>query len=245
MPPLNKIYNESCFETLKKIDDNSIDLVVTSPPYNKTGFRGIRDNSKGKGRWSGSDIDYGDFHDDLNEEDYRKEQIELLNELYRVIKDNGSIFYNHKVRRADRKASHPLEWILKTNCTFYQQIIWDRNGTPDHNINYLDPTTELIFWLTKKSPKVFKTQNRFSTEIWRFPADNNNDHPAPFPKLLPSLCISLTTQENDLVYDPYMGSGTTALSSKELKRNFIGSDISKEYIELAEKRLKDSTMNLF
>ena len=242
---LNKIHNENCLETMKGIPSDSVDCVVTSPPYNKTGFRGKRDSSKGVGRWSGADISYGEFGDDKDEEEYKQEQIEVLNELYRILKPNGSIFYNHKVRRNNGKASHPFEWIVKSKCNFYQQIIWDRGSAVDHNIGYLTPTTELIFWLTKETPKVLKKQDRFSNEIWRINALPMKDHPAPFPEELVGQCLILTTDENDLIYDPYMGSGTSAKVAKQLKRNYIGSEISPEYCQIAEDRIKAISNPLF
>ena len=130
-------------------------------------FSGKRDTSVGLGRWSGADIQYGEFSDDLDETEYQRQQRDILDELFRVVKRGGSVFYNHKIRRANSRASHPFEWISKSKFTFYQQIIWDRGGGPDHNIGYLDPVSELIFWLVKDTPKVFKDKAFFQTEIWR------------------------------------------------------------------------------
>lgn len=228
---------------LKKMPSESVDCVVTSPPYNKNGFRGKRDQSNGDGRWSGSDISYGEYKDDLDEEEYKNWQIIILDEVYRILKPEGSVFYNHKIRRANHKASHPFEWINKSNLIFYQQIVWDRGGGPDHNINYLDPITELIFWLTKEIPTVHKTNKKYSTEIWRIKPDMNNKHPAPFPLALAQICISLSTQEGDTVLDPFMGSGTTGIACKELKRDFIGIELNPDYCKMAERRI-DNTQTL-
>jgi len=232
---INKIICGDCLEVMKEIPDNSVDCVITSPPYNKTGFRGRRDKSKGKGRWRGSDIRYGNYLDDKNENEYKVWQVKILDECYRIIKDSGSIFYNHKIRRANGIASHPFEWIQKCKAIFYQQIIWDRGGSPDHNVNYLMPTTELIFWLTKNKPKVFKKKE--IGEVWRLNPDKNNLHPAPFPINLCGRIISLTTNPNDLILDPFLGSGTTAVAAKHLKRNFIGIEINPDYCKIAHKRL--------
>jgi len=233
---INKVICGDCLEVMKGIPDKSVDLVLTSPPYNKTGYRGHRDNSKGRGRWSGADIAYGNFQDDLAEPEYQKWQIQILNECYRTLKKRGSVLYNHKIRRAKSQASHPMEWLLKTNLKFYQQIIWDRGSTPDHNLTYLDPITELIFWFTKDKPLCHK-DNKWATEIWRFNADNNNNHPAPFPLTLANLCISLTTLPDMLILDPFLGSGTTAVACKELGRKYIGIEINEHYCQIAERRL--------
>lgn len=243
MPSEIKIYNMDCMEFLKRQEDNSIDLFVTSPPYNKNGFRGRKDQSRGKGRWSGADISYNTYDDWLDEKEYHKWQIDVLNEAYKKLKPTGSFFYNHKIRRHNHKASHPYEWILQTDFIFYQQIIWDRCGSCDHNVGYLDPITELIFWLTKDKPKVNK-QNKYATEIWRFPPDIGNKHPAPFPEKLTDNIILLGSDENDIVCDIYLGSGTTAVSSYKLNRNFIGCEIDKEYFESAQKRIENHKKQL-
>jgi site-specific DNA-methyltransferase (adenine-specific) len=234
------IIQGDCLTELKKLPDESVNCCITSPPYNKNGFRGKRYTSKGKGCWQGSDIAYGEYKDDMNEEQYKLWQIEVLNELYRVIKPDGSVFYNHKIRRANNQASHPFEWIQKSNLTFYQQITWDRGGGPDHNIAYLDPTTELIFWLTKGTPKVLEKNKRFATEIWRLKPALNNSHPAPFPVSLCKLCLELTTKEGDVALDPFCGSGTLGIACKELRRDFIGIELNPEYIKLAEKRIANT-----
>jgi site-specific DNA-methyltransferase (adenine-specific) len=244
----NIVYNEDCIQGLKRVPDNSVDLVVTSPPYNKNGFRnGKKDtgcsSSKYK-RWDGAKIEYDLFDDNMKEDDYKNWQIQLLNELYRILKPTGSLFYNHKVRRFESRADHPLVWLSKSKLHFYQQIIWDRGGAPDQNINYCTPSTELILWFVKDIPKVFKKKDTYFTEVWRFnPA--NSEHPAPFPEKLPFKCIKLTTQEGDIVLDPFMGSGTTAVVCKQLNRQYIGFEISPEYCKTIEKRLSQKIMTSF
>ena len=231
-----KLIQGDCLTELKKLDSESIDLVFTSPPYNKNGFRGRRDNSKGKGRWSGADISYGGYDDNRDENEYQVWQIDILNECYRIIKKTGSIFYNHKIRRAGGVASHPFEWIVKSRAKFYQQIIWDRMSGPDHNIGYLDPTTELIFWLTKDTPKCHKDK-KWATEVWDIPPELNTKHPAPFPLKLCKIILLLSTDKGDKTLDPFCGSGTLGVACKELERDFVGIELNSEYIKMAEKRI--------
>jgi len=234
---LNKIICGDSLTVLKTLPDEFVDCVVTSPPYNKNGFRGRKDCSRGNGRWQGSDISYGEYQDNMDEENYQEWQISILDELYRIIKPKGSIFYNHKIRRANHEASHPFKWIMKSKLHFYQQIIWDRSGGPDHNVNYLDPTTELIFWLVKNVPNVYKKQSKFLTEIWKINPAVGLSHPAPFPLALVKNCILLTTKEGDTVLDPFMGSGSSGLAAKEIRRNYLGIELNPEYIEMAERRI--------
>lgn len=233
-----KIYCGDCLEVMPLVD-TVVDLVLTSPPYNKNGFRGHKDNSKGEGRWSGADISYGDYKDDKDEEEYKKWQVEIIDKSFDIIRHGGSILYNHKIRRANHQASHPFEWVIKSKANFYQQIIWNRLSSCDHNVGYLDPVTEIVFWLSKSKPTCNKG-TQFNTEVWQLPPETNTEHPAPFPLKLAKRAISLTTNEKNTVLDPFLGSGTTLVAFKELNRNGIGIEINEKYCEIAKKRLQNT-----
>lgn len=237
-----KLINGDCLEEMKKIPDNSIDLIVTSPPYNKVGIRnGNKTNGK---RWSncGGNINYSSFDDNMNEYDYEQWQIQVLNEAYRILKPTGSMFYNHKNRRYNGRCYFP-QWIFDSKLTYYQMITWNRKNNVDANINYLSPTTELIFWLVKEKPKVYKQNAMYKTEIWEIIPKPFKEHPAPFPIELPLNCILITTNENDTVLDMFMGSGTTGIACKKTNRNFIGIEIDKQYYELSKKRINEYSNN--
>lgn len=241
---INKIYNEDCLTTMSKIKDNSIDLVVTSPPYNKAGYEGFIRKRHDKDSWNGRNIEYGEDADNdfMIESEYQEQQIKVLNELHRILKPNGSIFYNHKVRIAQHKASHPIEWILKSNLTFRQQITWDRKNSPAVSpIRYL-PNTELIFWLTKTpcQPNFERIKSPlFIGEVWQFSAKPNPNHPAPFPEELPiNIMMCIKDKSKDfLVYDPYSGVGTTLKTAKSFGFNYIGSEINKNYSNISNNML--------
>ena len=244
---LGKVVNEDCLQTMANLYDNSVDLVITSPPYNKAGFEGfIRKRHEGD-TWKARNIDYGDDpeNDFIIEDEYQKQQISVLNELHRILKPDGSIFYNHKVRVAQHKASHPIEWILKSNLTFRQQIIWDRKSSPAlAPIRYM-PSTELIFWLTKTPCQPNFERNRsalFVGEVWQFSPKPNSFHPAPFPAELPTnimMCIKDKT-EDFVVYDPYAGSATTLKVAKTFGFNFFGSEVNRKYCLLANTTLNST-----
>jgi len=228
---LNIIYNKDCLEGLKDIKDNSINTIVTSPPYNKKGLaKGRRSTSNSI--WKKHNIDYSDFNDNMKEEDYQEWQIKILNECYRVLKEDGSMFYNHKMRRYNNSIHSPELWLHKTNFKLYQLIIWNRKNSPNMRNDHLIPNTELIYWLSKKKPKVFKKNidKEYRGEIWTISPKKQKNHPAPFPELIPELCIKLTTEENDIILDPFMGSGTTAKAAEKLNRNYLGFEITEEYI---------------
>lgn len=248
MLELNRIHLCNCMDGLKQLDDNSIDLVVTSPPYNIGSKKGGKNNL-----WN-SNIDYENYTDDMPEEDYQKWQIELCNELYRVLKPGGSLFYNHKVRSRGNAGILPSSWLLKTNLIFRQLIIWDRMGSVNVNITHYLPTTELIYWMTKSTDNVRFSRQTYQletgknrgqivplTEVWQVKADMDNDHPAPYPielvdRIIPSVLAG--GEGNIVVLDPFMGSGTTAISAKKHNCNWIGFEMSEVYKKMAEDRIE-------
>lgn len=242
MLELNKIHCCDALEGLKQLDDGSVDLIITSPPYNKAGFNGKVKRTKDC-IWNKT-IDYsGDVDVDcMDEGDYEQWQINILNECFRVLKDDGSMFYNHKVRVRRNQISHPLEWITKSSFKCRQIITWDRTASPNQDICRYVPTTELIFWLNKtnKNPRFKRSKDSmFQTEVWRFPAEKSTKHPAPFPIELPDNIIpNVAHGDRIIVLDPFMGSGTVAVSAIKNGCDYIGFDISEEYIEMTEERIK-------
>lgn len=220
-----------CLEVMREIPSDTISCIVTSPPYNKKGL--IGKVKPGNQVWKKFNIDYESYGDDLNENDYAQWMIDILNEMKRIIKPNGSIFFNHKPRRHQNKVHLPTDFISKSDLDLYQLIIWNRLSSPNIRKDVLLPCTEHIYWLTKGKPKVFKEQipKEFHSEVWVINADRNTLHPAPFPKKIVENCILLTTEENDLCLDPFLGSGTSAIVSKNLNRNFIGIEIDQKYMD--------------
>ena len=234
---LNSIINGDTLEELKKFPSDFIDIGVTSPPYNK--------GEKQKG-WLVKNIEYDIASDKKDENMYQTEQIEVLNELYRIIKPGGSFFYNHKLRWNKGKMIHPMEWLLKTNWSIKQEIIWDRGIAANIRGWRFWQVEERIYWLYKPINNNFigkelESKHALMTSIWRFSPEQKIKHPAPFPLQLPLRCIYsiLSDTKEKIVIDPYSGSGTTLVASKFLGHNYIGIDISKDYIKVANERLKN------
>ena len=220
---------------MRGIPDESIDLIITSPPYNKhLSKRKCRENDT----WKKSNISYGEFNDDMDEKDYQAWQKEVLDECLRVLKKDGSIFYNHKPRISNHRVIFPHEWL--GGFIIRQMIIWNRKNSPSIDPIRFLPTTEYIFWITKeqKTPKFNRESLRY-TEVWDIIAPPNSYHPAPFPEKLAENCILSTTDKNDVVLDPFMGSGTTGVACMNLNRKFIGIEISEAYMRIAEARIRE------
>jgi modification methylase len=183
--------------------------------------------------------------DNFSENIYQEEQINVLNELFRVMKPGSSFFYNHKTRWDKGEMIHPMQWLLKTKWTVRQEIIWDRILAANIRGWRFWQVDERIYWLYKpindnKIGEELKSKHALLTSIWRFPPERNNNHPAPFPIVLPARVIySILNENNGMVIDPYMGSGSTAVAAKLLGKKYFGIDLSLEYIKQAEDRIKN------
>jgi modification methylase len=234
---INKIFCGDALTILKDLPSEIVDIGVTSPPYNKG------ENKKG---WLVGNVKYEGASDKLPEDEYQENQIEVLNEIYRITKPGGSFFYNHKIRWEKGQLLHPMDWLRKTKWVIRQEIIWDRMIAANIRGWRFWQVDERIYWLYKpKGNKLIgeelKPKHALLTSIWRFPPEKKNPHPAPFPLALPVRCIFsiMDERKGGLVLDPYCGSGTTLVAAKILGHNFIGIDISKKYVEFSKKRLEN------
>ncbi|MFQ6119461.1 MAG: DNA-methyltransferase [Methanosarcinales archaeon] len=239
---LDKVICGDALEILKQLPDNSIDIGVTSPPYNK------RENKKG---WLVNKVVYKGATDNLPENKYQKIQIEVLNQLYRVIKPGGSFFYNHKIRWERGLMLHTMDWLRKTKWVIRQEIIWDRMIAANIRGWRFWQVEERIYWLYKPKGnniigEELKSKHALLTSIWRFPPENKNPHPAPFPIALPVRAIYsiMDEKKGGIIIDPYCGSGTTLVAAKILGHHYIGIDISQDYVAYAIKRLQNSEMEI-
>lgn len=177
-------------KVLKTLDSVSIDMGVTSPPYNK------QENKKG---WLVNNVVYSSSSDKKDELIYQQEQIEVLNELYRIIKPGGSFFYNHKIRWEKGDLLHPINWIVQTNWHLRQEIIWDRGIAANIRGWRFWQTEERIYWLYKPADKKdkigteLKSKHALCTSIWKIRPESRNTHPAPYPIAIPTRCIASQT----------------------------------------------------
>ena len=237
----NKLIVGDALTLMRQMPDQSIDLVVTSPPYNlknSTG-NGMKDGRGGK--WKNAELikGYSHHNDCMPHSEYVAWQRECLTEMYRLIKEDGAIFYNHKWRvqggllqdRHDIVSGFPVRQI----------IIWQRNGGINFNKGYFLPTYEVIYLICKPKFKLSQGANRHG-DVWSFAQERNNPHPAPYPVALIERIIGST--EAKLVLDPFVGSGTTAIAASNLGRDFFGIDILPDYIQYARERLESHLRTL-
>ncbi len=231
---LNKIHCGDAVELMNKMPAESVGLCVTSPPYNlrnSTG-NGLKDGRGGK--WESAALleGYSDHSDDMPYDEYVKWQRQCLAAMYRILRPDGAIFYNHKWRVQGGLLQDRHEIV--EGFPVRQIIIWKRNGGINFNPGYFLPTYEVIYLICKPGFKLAPKANSLG-DVWEIPQELNNPHPAPFPLELAQRCIQSTTAQ--VVCDPLLGSGTTAIAAEALGRHWIGIDISKEYCSLAWQRI--------
>lgn len=232
---LNKIICGSAVDVMKQIPDGSIDLVITSPPYNlknSTG-NGMKDGRGGK--WANAALQKGYSHhnDCMPHHEYVKWQRDCLTEMLRIIPEDGAIFYNHKWRVQDGLLQDRQDIV--SGFPVRQILIWRRKGGFNFNAGYFLPTYEVIYLIAKPKFKLIDKANSHG-DVWEFTQEMKNDHPAAFPVKLIDRIVASTDAK--IILDPFMGSGTTAISAINYKRHFVGIDLSPEYCEMAKKRIK-------
>jgi site-specific DNA-methyltransferase (adenine-specific) len=234
-PWLNKIHCGDGVELMNKMPAESIDVIVTSPQYNLRNSTGNGFQNGSGGKWQNAKLieGYDENTDDLPHAEYVAWQRKSLAAMMRVLRKDGVIFYNHKWRvqagllqdRHDIVDGFPVRQI----------IIWKRKGGINFNPGYFLPTYEVIYMICKPDFKLAPKANA-QGDVWEVTQEEKgNPHPAPFPVEIPQRCIAATTGK--IVLDPNMGSGQSAIAAEMLGRDWIGIDISKNYVKLANERI--------
>lgn len=237
---LNKIYCESNLETMKRMPNDFVDIVVTSPPYN-IGKNRINGNFK-------TNINYDKYNDNLSKEEYFQQTKIWIDELLRVTKYH--IFWNVQEVSGNKGI---ISFIMNEyKDQIKETFIWAKTNTPPSIVETMCGSGyEYIFCISKDNPGSRKFNycnfnNRLGGEnlchnIIIKPVNSgkeNEGHSFAFGDWLPNFFINKFSKENDLIYDPFMGTGTTAKSAHIYKRQWIGSELSNEYVNLANKRLQ-------
>ncbi len=233
---LGKVHHGDCVDLMNQMPAGSVDVIVTSPPYNiknSTG-NGLKNGSGGKWPQAALLEGYANHNDALPHKDYVKWQRSCLKAMMRVLSETGAIFYNHKWRvqggllqdRADIVDGFPVRQI----------IIWQRKGGINFNPGYFLPTYEVIYLIAKPDFRLAPKANA-QGDVWQIPQESNNPHPVPFPVELAQRCVNSTLGQ--VVLDPFIGSGTTAIAAEMSRRDWIGIDISEEYCRMAHDRITE------
>lgn len=226
----NKVIHGDCLEVMKEIPDKSFDIIITSPPYN-LGNRHHTGNKKTQA-----------YSDNLPEKEYQKWQIDFLKECYRVLKDGGSMFYNHKNRIKKGIQITPYEWLLKSPFIVKQELVWF-NGSQNFDKIRFYPMTERVYWLAKSpETKLFNAINHhdlFYKNEWKS-VGTRGQHTRAFPEKMVEDILNCF-QNAETILDPFAGSGTTGIVCKNLGRKYTLIEKEPEYIEIIKQRLTPPT----
>ncbi|MFX1451234.1 MAG: DNA-methyltransferase [Promethearchaeota archaeon] len=241
---LNKIICGDSYEILRKLPNNCIDLVFTSPPYN-------------------FGLGYDTTEDGIDWEKYFHKLFDIFKECIRVVKYGGRIIVNIQPLYSDYIPSHHIisNFFIQNKLIWKGEILWEK-----HNYNckytawgswkspsnpYLKYTWEFLEVFCKgemkkegKKENIDISGDEFKNWVvakWSIAPERNMKkygHPAMFPEELVRRVLKLFSYKHDIILDPFNGAGTTTLTAKKLSRRYLGIDISEKYCEIAKKRLK-------
>jgi excisionase family DNA binding protein len=253
----NQLFLGDCLEILKAIPTHSIDCLITDPPYNISGYDHkkqigwLKSNDFWKKQKAFKKID--ENWDKFSDDDYESFTIEWLSEIKRIVKPNGNIAIFGSYHNI-YKIGYLIE---KLDLKIINSIIWyKRNAFPNVTQRMFCESTEQIIWCVNESKKNAKNwtfnyqimkelnggvqmRNLFDVPLTKQSEREFGKHPSQKPlEVLNNLVLALTN-EGDTVLDCFLGSGTTAVSALQHKRNFVGIEQNYEYLQIAEKRLEN------
>ena len=230
---INKIYNMDCFLGMKQMEDNSVDMILTDPPYN-TGMQSNENTKKG------DRVRLSHFFDDYYSDDnYKKFVISSCRQFSRLLKNDkcGYIFINWK------------SLGLWMNCLkFYgfevkNVIVWDK---VIHGLNWMNYayTYELIIFFTKGNYLPNNKVDGYYKDIWKIsrgkPSESEFHHETEKVIEVCRIPIKHGSKEGDIILDPFVGGGNIILACRQLKRQYIGFEIVKSYVDICNKKLSQT-----
>ena len=235
---LDKIYNESCLDTMKRIPDNFVNVVITSPPYNMN-LR-IR-NGVYTSRQIVKELStkYEGFADNVPINEYYEFHSKVIKELLRI---SNLVFYNIQIVTGSKRAFFKIIGDFADNLK--DIIVWDKgNGQPAMKEQVLNRRTELLLVFENDYP--ISRQFRNATfkrgtldDIWLIKRERKKgavNHGATFPEKLVETILLNFSKKGDIIYDPFLGTGTTALVAKKMNRHYLGSEINADYFNFSTK----------
>ena len=244
---IDRVVQGDCIEKLKEIPDNTIDLIVTSPPYN-------------------CGIEYDSYNDNKSWDEYLKWSKEWLEQLYRVMKSDGRICVNVLIDMGldnNKQRVSPFAEFYNMFNSIGIKSAGTAFWTDNHRVKY----TAWGSWKSCRAPYIYlpfevimvgykkqwmKKERGISTinkkdfmmgcsGIWKLKTQTQEFTKANFNTDLPELCIKLFSYKDDIILDPFMGSWTTAVAAKKLHRHFVGFDISERYCKIGQQRVDGTT----
>ena len=229
---LNRIHQIDAIEGLRRLPDASVDLVVTDPPYNIAAADRITMKSgtpmstqKAWGAW-----------DSFHPFDFDVLIMQVISECFRVLKPGGA-FYMFTAREQN---GYFVRKAVERGFVYRNQLVMaKKNPLPSLSKSNWRSAFEVCMYLTKGKPGVFNFVSQAECKnVFHYSNTRRaTKHPTEKPLDLIKLIVQVSSNEGDLVLDPFMGSGTTAVAAQDLKRVFLGFDLERDYIEMARARL--------
>ena len=228
-----KLYNDDCLKVLPTIPENSVDLIITSPPYEDISGAGYTSDSK--------DVLflklYSEFIDNV------------FNEYHRVLKENGQIFFNIKSKTFNKSLRSP-NWIEFTSgfqkFIFKSYIIWKYAGSFDSTKSRFHLDYEIVYHLSKGNNIHINDNIDLHaplSSVWYIPHNipkNERVHPTQMPIAVVDHILKIVGVSGNTVLDNFMGSGTTGVSCKKNNINFIGIELNPKNFEIAKNRIEST-----
>lgn len=222
---INKIYNVDCLEFMKTLPDKCIDLVLTDPPYGMS-YQSSRRTATPQYEKIQGDSDLSWFPN-------------FAKEIYRVLKENTHVY----IFCNDYAISDFRKELTKVGFTIKRTLVWVKNNHTSGDLEGdYGNKTEFILYAQKGRREL--NGNR-ETNVLNFSRSLNEFHPTEKPVNMMTFLIDKSSQESEIVLDPFAGGGSSLLASKQMKRNYIGCELSKDYCDIAQKRLDSLTQSLF
>ena len=252
---LNTIYQGDCIKVLnEKIDEQSVDLIFADPPYNLSG-NGLKwEGNKTGGDWYMVNEEW----DKMTAPEYMQFTKKWIGACYKVLKDNGSIY----ISCTYHNLSEVMIVLKQLNFKINNVIVWQKiNAMPNMTKRVFTHSTEFVVWAVKGKKWIFNYQElkkinpekqkdsslKQMRDVWSLPLvqgkerlrgkDGRALHPTQKPEEMLKRIIIASSNKGNLILDPFLGSGTTAVVAEKLSRNWIGIEKSRKYIEAAQKRI--------
>lgn len=235
-----KLYNMDCMEAMRKIKRDTVDLIVTDPPYNlgnfmidrDTNLNKMRDNFFGAAGW-----------DNMEFNDWKKSMNSFFRSAARVMKIGGSMI----VFMAIIKVETIIKLAEKHGFYYKTTGIWHKTNPMPRNMNlhFVNSTEAWIYFTYKTRTGTFNNDGLMLHDFVETSVTPNGErkygkHPTQKPEVLIKHFVDVLSNENDCVLDPFMGSGTTGVVSKRGNRNFIGIELNEDYYNIADERIKEA-----
>ncbi|ERL26162.1 MULTISPECIES: site-specific DNA-methyltransferase [unclassified Leptotrichia] len=233
-----KIINNDSLKEMEKISSDSIDLILTDPPYNLGNFMSNRNTNLKKMR---NNFFAASGWDNLEYEDWIKNMDKFFMESHRILKKGGTLLIFMSILKIESliAISEKYNFYYKTTGIWHKKNPMPRNM----NLHFVNSNECWIYFINEKKTGTFNNEklelDYIETSITPINEKKYGKHPTQKPIALMEHFVKLLSNENETILDPFLGSGTTAVASKKLKRKFIGIEINPEYYLISKKRVEN------